>query len=129
MKEYRDEVAIPITSFTLRIAGPQYYSLLEKMKGISAKRMISSALAATLCTGTLLGVGDGTGEPGFVPPPREKKKPPAPPRTASSAETLLACCCCPVAPMSRTEAKKPPQPPVIITKLKDERAGGKGGKK
>ena len=31
-----------------------------------------------------------------------------------------------VAPMSRTEAKKPPQPPVIITKIKDERAGGSG---
>ena len=104
----------------------KYYNLLGKMKGITAKRIISTTLAATLCAGTLLGAGDGSGEPGFVPPPRERKKPPAPPRTASSAETLLACCCCPVAPMSRTEAKKPPQPPVIITKIKDERAGGSG---
>ena len=98
------------------------------MKGIRAKQVISTALAATLCSGTVLSAGDGTNEPGFVPPPREKKKPPAPPRTASSAETLLACCCCPVAPMSRTEAKKPPQPPVIITKIKDERAGSSGKK-
>ena len=96
------------------------------MKRISGKRIVGSALAATLCVGTLLGAGDGTNEPGFVPPPREKKNPPAPPRTASSAETLLACCCCPVAPMSRTEAKKPPQPPVIITKIKDERSAGRG---
>lgn len=113
----------------MRTDGLHYYSLLEKMKAISAKRIIGTALAATLCTGTVMGVGDGTGEPGFVPPPREKKKPPAPPRTASSAETLLACCCCPVAPMSRTEAKKPPQPPVIITKIKDEGPGGNGRKK
>jgi hypothetical protein len=94
------------------------------MKTGKAKQLIGTALAATLCSGTLLGVDDGSNDPGFVPPPREHKKPPAPPRTASSAETLLACCCCPVAPMSRTEAKKPPQPPVIITKLKDERASG-----
>ena len=104
----------------------KYYNLLGKMKEITAKRIVSTTLAATLCAGTLLGAGDGSGEPGFVPPPRERKKPPAPPRTTSSAETLLACCCCPVAPMSRTEAKKPPQPPVIITKIKDERAGGSG---
>ncbi len=94
------------------------------MKKVSAKQVIGTALAATLCTGTLMGVDDGSGDPGFVPPPREQKKPPAPPRTASSAETLLACCCCPVAPMSRTEAKKPPQPPVIITKIKDEQGAG-----
>lgn len=94
------------------------------MKKVNAKQFIGTALAATLCSGTLLAVDDGSGDPGFVPPPRERKKPPAPPRTASSAETLLACCCCPVAPMSRTEAKKPPQPPVVITKIKDERAGG-----
>ncbi len=84
---------------------------------------MTTTLAATLCSGTVLVGGDGTGEKGFVPPPRERKKPPAPPRTASSAESLLACCCCPVAPMSRTEAKMPPQPPVLITKIKDERAG------
>jgi hypothetical protein len=94
------------------------------MKKMNAKQLIGTTLAATLCSGTLLGVDDGSGEKGFVPPPRERKQPPAPPRTASSAETLLACCCCPVTPMSRTEAKKPPQPPVIITKIKDERAGG-----
>ena len=91
-------------------------------KDIIAKRLTTTALAATLCTGTLVSADDGTNEAGFVPPPREKLKPPAPPRTASSAETLLACCCCPVAPMSRTEAKKPPSPPVLITKIKDERA-------
>ena len=94
------------------------------MKKIGAQRVIGTALAATLCSGTIMGAGDGTGEAGFFPPPRERKKPPAPPRTSSSAETLLACCCCPVAPMSRTEAKKPPQPPVLITKIKDERAAG-----
>jgi hypothetical protein len=87
----------------------------------TAKQVMSTALAATLCTGTLLS-SDGTGEQGFVPPPREMKKPPAPPRTASSAETVLACCCCPVTPMSRTEAKKPPQPPVLITKIRDDKA-------
>lgn len=86
-------------------------------------QVTSGLLAATLCSGTLLAAGDGTGEEGFVPPPREKKQPPAPPRVSSSAETLLACCCCPVAPMSRTEAKKPPSPPVLVTKIKDERAG------
>jgi hypothetical protein len=90
------------------------------MKNSTARKVIGSALAATLCTGTLLSAGDGTGETGFVPPPRELKKPPAPPRVASSAETVLACCCCPVTPMSRTEAKKPPQPPVLITKIKEE---------
>ena len=90
------------------------------MKKIGAQRIIGTALAATLCSGTMMRAGDGTNEEGFVPPPRERKKPPAPPRTSSSAETLLACCCCPVAPMSRTEAKKPPQPPVLITKIKDE---------
>lgn len=94
----------------------------QTMKNSTTKKIMSTALAATLCTGTLLG-DDGTGEKGFVPPPREMKKPPAPPRVASSAETVLACCCCPVTPMSRTEAKKPPQPPVLITKIKDENAG------
>ena len=92
------------------------------MKKIIARKIVSTALAATLCTGTVVSADDGTNEKGFVPPPREKKKPPAPPRTSSSAETLLACCCCPVAPMSRTEAKKPPKPPVLITKIKDESA-------
>ena len=93
-----------------------------KMKNPTTRKVMSAALAATLCTGTLL-AGDGTGEAGFVPPPRELKKPPAPPRVASSAETVLACCCCPVTPMSRTEAKKPPQPPVLITKIKEEAPG------
>lgn len=97
------------------------------MKKLTAKQMISTALAATLCSGTML-AGDGSDEKGFVAPPREMKKPPAPPRTASSSETVLACCCCPVTPMSRTEAKKPPQPPVLITKIKDMDAGD-GGKR
>ena len=95
------------------------------MKNPTARKVLSTTLAATLCLGTqVLPVlaDDGTNEKGFVPPPREKKKPPAPPRTSSSAETMLACCCCPITPMSRTEAKKPPTPPVIITKIKDERA-------
>jgi hypothetical protein len=96
------------------------------MNNFTAKKVISSALAATFCAGTIL-AGDGTGEQGFVAPPREVKKPPAPPRVASSAETVLACCCCPVTPMSRTEAKKPPQPPVLITKIKEESPGA--GKK
>ncbi len=78
-------------------------------------------LAATLCSGTVLGAGDGSDEQGFVPPPVNRKKPPAPPRTASSADTMDACCCCPVTPLSRTEAKKPPQPPVLITKLRETR--------
>ncbi len=91
------------------------------MRPRTAKHVMNSALAATLCTGIVL-AGDGTGEKGFVPPPVEMKKPPAPPRTASSAETVLACCCCPVTPMSRTEAKKPPQPPVLITKIKETEA-------
>ena len=90
------------------------------MKKHAANRVISVALAATLCSGTVLSQGDGTKEDGFVAPPREVKKPPAPPRTASSAESLLACCCCPVAPMSRTEAKKPPKPPVLVTKLRED---------
>ena len=105
------------------------------MKNHNAKRITSSALAATLCLGTIVSgvpatgsANDGTGEEGFVPPPREKRKPPAPPRTASSAETLLACCCCPVTPMSRTEAKKPPSPPVLITKIKDQKAASGGAK-
>ena len=80
---------------------------------------LAPLLAVTLCSGTVLAAGDGSGEPGFVPPPRERKNPPAPPRTASSAETLDACCCCPVTPLSRTEAKKPPKPPVLVTKIKD----------
>jgi hypothetical protein len=92
------------------------------MKKPTVKQVISTALAATLCTGTLVSADDGSGDKGFVPPPREQKKPPAPPRTSSSAETLLACCCCPVTPMARTEAKKPPRPPVLVTKIKDERA-------
>src|ERR1700676_2089384 len=89
------------------------------MKNFTAKKVISSALAATFCAGTIL-AGDGTGEQGFVAPPREGKNLRAPPSVASSAEPVLACCCCPVTPMSRTEAKKPPQPPVLITKLKEE---------
>lgn len=92
------------------------------MKTTAGAQFLTTALAATFCVGTLL-AGDGSDEKGFVPPPHERPKPPAPPRTASSSETLLACCCCPVAPMSRTEAKKPPQPPVLITKIRDERAG------
>ena len=94
------------------------------MNSSNASRTISAALAATLCTGTLL-AGDGTGEPGFVPPPRDLKKPPAPPRVASSAETT-GCCCCPVTPMSRTEAKKPPQPPVLITKIREDDPNKRG---
>ena len=35
------------------------------MKNSTAKKVMSSALAATLCTGTLLAAGDGTGEPGL----------------------------------------------------------------
>lgn len=93
------------------------------MKNNTSKKMFSAALSATLCCGTVLWAGDGTGEQGFVAPPKEKKKPPAPPRTASSSESMNACCCCPVAPQSRTEAKKPPKPPVLVTKIKDERAG------
>jgi len=89
---------------------------------------ITAALAATLCTGTTLAAGDGSGDSGFIPPPKELKKPPAPPRTASSAEALNACCCCPVTPLSRTEAKKPPRPPMLITKIKDESAGRSGSK-
>ena len=95
---------------------------MEKRKSARA-RVLSAALAATLCSGTVLYAGDGSNEEGFVPPPKEKKKPPAPPRTASSSESMQACCCCPVAPQSRTEAKKPPKPPVLVTKLKDNRAG------
>ena len=90
----------------------------------TGKQIVSTALAATFCTGTIVSGNDGSGEPGFVPPPRDLKKPPAPPRTASSAESMLACCCCPVTPMSRTEAKKPPQPPVLVTKIKAEAGGG-----
>ncbi len=90
----------------------------------TAKRGMTSALAATMCLGTVLAGGDGSNEAGFVAPPKERKKPPAPPRTSSSAESMLACCCCPVTPMARTEAKKPPQPPTLITKIKDERGPG-----
>jgi hypothetical protein len=91
------------------------------MKSTTTKKVMTAALAATLCTGTLIS-GDGTGEAGFVPPPREMKKPPAPPRMASSAESFLGCCCCPVTPMSRTEAKKPPQPPVLLIKIREDNA-------
>lgn len=97
-----------------------HQSFIPPMNNSTTKKIISSALAATLCAGTILSAGDGTGEAGFVPPPRDVKKPPAPPRVASSAESVLACCCCPGTPMSRTEAKKPPQPPVLITKIKEE---------
>ena len=72
---------------------------------------------ATLCAGTVLAAGDGTGEPGFVAPPKDKKLPPAPPRSVSSAETFIPGGC--TTPMARTEAKKPPRPPVLVTKLKD----------
>lgn len=85
--------------------------------------LLSGAVCATFCLGTLL-AGDGSSEKGFVPPPRELKKPPAPPRTVNSAETVDACCCCPVTPVSRTEAKKPPQPPVLVTKIIDEASAG-----
>lgn len=90
---------------------------------------MSRALAATLCTGTLL-AGDGTGEPGFVAPPREiiQQKPPPPPRVAASAESFTGCSCCPGTPMSRTEAKKPPQPPILITKIREDDPG-KGKRK
>jgi hypothetical protein len=98
------------------------------MKDHAARQMMNAALAATLCTGTLLAAGDGTGEKGFVAPPKEMKKPPAPPRVAASAETLLACCCCPVTPMSRTEAKKPPSPPVLVTKIRESSAGPDKGR-
>jgi hypothetical protein len=92
------------------------------MKSATTKKVMTAALAATLCTGTLIS-GDGTGEAGFVAPPREMKKPPAAPRMASSAESLLGCCCCPAPPMSRTEAKKPPQPPVLLIKLREDNPG------
>ena len=92
-------------------------------KDLRTSKVFKTTLAATLCTGMMLHAGDGTHEEGFVPPPKAKKKPPAPPRTASSSESMQACCCCPVAPQSRTEAKKPPKPPVLVTKIKDERAG------
>jgi hypothetical protein len=93
------------------------------MKSNTPKKVMTAALATTLCTGTLIS-GDGTGEPGFVAPPRElmQKKPPAPPRVASSAETT-GCCCCPAAPMSRTEAKKPPQPPGLLIKIREDNPG------
>ena len=82
------------------------------------KKYIAPLLAATLCAGTVLAGGDGSGEPGFVPPPRAKKLPPAPPRTVSSAETFIPGGC--TTPMARTEAKKPPKPPVLVTKLADK---------
>jgi hypothetical protein len=78
---------------------------------------LSSLLAATLCTGTVLAEGDGSKEPGFVPPPKAKKLPSAPPRTVSSAETFIPGGC--TTPMARTEAKKPPKPPTLVTKLKN----------
>ncbi|RFC46259.1 MAG: hypothetical protein DVB28_000095 [Verrucomicrobia bacterium] len=91
------------------------------MKSATTKKVMTAALAATLCTGTLIS-GDGTGEAGFVAPPREMKKPPPPPRMASSAESLTGCCsCCPGTPMSRTEAKKPPQPPILLIKLREDK--------
>jgi len=89
--------------------------------GTMKKKILTTILAATLCTGTVLADGDGSNEKGFVEPPRERQKPPAPPRTASSAETLDACCCCPITPMARTESKKPPRPPVLVTKIRSER--------
>lgn len=94
----------------------------EIMKSATTRKVMTAALAATLCTGTLL-AGDGTGEPGFVAPPRDMKKPPPPPRMASSAESMLGCCCCCGVPMSRTEAKKPPQPPVLLIKLREDNSG------
>ena len=81
------------------------------------KKYLLPMLAATLCSGTILAAGDGTGEPGFVAPPVAKKLPPAPPRSVSSAETFIPGGC--TVPMARTEAKKPPRPPVLVTKLKD----------
>ncbi len=95
---------------------------MRMKKDSKGAKIFKTTLAATLCSGMILSAGDGTNEDGFVAPPK-KKKPPAPPRTASSSESMQACCCCPVAPQSRTEAKKPPKPPVLVTKIKDERAG------
>lgn len=85
------------------------------VKEIEMRKYIIPALAATLCSGTVL-AGDGSNEVGFVPPPHEKKLPSAPPRTSSSAETFVAGGC--TTPMSRTESKKPPTPPVLVTKIK-----------
>ena len=82
------------------------------------KKHIVPLLAATLCAGTVLAAGDGSGEAGFVEPPRAKKLPPAPPRSVSSAETFIPGGC--TTPMARTEAKKPPKPPVLVTKLKEK---------
>ncbi len=82
------------------------------------KKHIVPLLAATLCAGTVLAAGDGSGEAGFVAPPRAKKLPPAPPRSVSSAETFIPGGC--TTPMARTEAKKPPKPPVLVTKLKQK---------
>ena len=76
----------------------------------------TAALIATLCAGTALAAGDGTGEAGFVAPPVDKVLPPAPPRTASSAESFIPGGCS--TPMARTEAKLPPKPPILVTKLK-----------
>jgi hypothetical protein len=93
----------------------------KTMKMKTSKKSIlgvSSLLAATLCSGTVLAAGDGSGEAGFVPPPKKKKLPSAPPRTVSSAETFIPGGC--TTPMARTEAKKPPKPPTLVTKLKDK---------
>lgn len=88
---------------------------------MSFKRIFLPLFLSTLCLDTVLGSGDGSDEPGFVPPPENSKLPPPPPRSISSSENMAACCCCPVTPMSRTEAKKPPMPPVMMTKIKTER--------
>jgi hypothetical protein len=70
---------------------------------------------------SILGPGDGSDEPGFVPPPMEAPKPPPPPAHVASAETLVPYPGPPDYPQARTEKKMPPTPPVMFTKIRSDR--------
>lgn len=80
------------------------------------------SIGISLCGhAAILGPGDGSDEPGFVPPPANAVKPPAPPATISSGETLIPYPGPPAFPQSRTEKKMPPTPPVMFTKISSDR--------
>ena len=96
--------------------------MYESPEFMIRKLLIFTAAAIALAAqGSILGPGDGSDEPGFVPPPAEAMRPPAPPAHISSAETLIPYPGPPVFPQSRTEKKMPPRPPVMFTKIRSDR--------
>ncbi|MGA3172264.1 MAG: DUF4159 domain-containing protein [Chthoniobacteraceae bacterium] len=91
---------------------------------VNKTAFLATILAATLplaVLGSILGPGDGSDEPGFVPPPASAMQPPAPPATVASGETLVPYPGPPPFPQSRTEKKMPPTPPVMFIKIRSDR--------